>query len=146
MLDLPGTQGMNGGGILSCEKCSWPKPFCRTCFGSQKWSEGKLWHPKPVPTGTVLAAKSGSTLPKVVLGGGSVLVTKSGSGLGCQSGPGWSSFGNLTRRMWSIVGWAWGSTMCVCVRACVCKSTSARMYPDCTVDRWHFLPYPRPWA
>ena len=31
----------------------------RTRFGNQKWSEGKLWQPKPVPPGPVLAAKSG---------------------------------------------------------------------------------------
>ena len=40
-------------------------PFAWTSFGSQKWSGGKLWQPKLVPPGPILAAKSGPTLNSI---------------------------------------------------------------------------------
>ena len=119
---------IEGGLHLSCEKCSRPKPFCWTGFGSQKWSGGKLWHLTLTGPRNSLTAKRGSTLPKVVLGGGLVLVSKSGSDLGCQSVLGEAVLVIELDKCEAL----WGEpeeTPCVCVCACVCESTSARMYP-----------------
>ena len=64
----PSRRGGSSGEACHVKSGPGQNPSAWTSFGSQKWSGGKLWQPKLVPPGPVLAAKSGPTLPKVVLG------------------------------------------------------------------------------